>query len=163
VAESIWQALNDAAFERGLPNPEPASESVVIAPWPAFPETWRDDAMGHRIARMQDLVRAVREIRNRYAVGPKTKVEVVVKCAANVAGDFQTLSPFITMLASASKLECGPSVAKPKQAASFVHTEFEAYVSLAGLIDVPTEQKRLEKQIAEKRKQLQSAQAKLAN
>src|SRR5262249_1897694 len=45
VAESIWQALNDAAFERGLPNPEPGTESVVIAPWPAYPETWRDAAM----------------------------------------------------------------------------------------------------------------------
>ncbi len=30
VAESIWQALNEAAFERGLPGPEPATESVVI-------------------------------------------------------------------------------------------------------------------------------------
>jgi len=32
VAESIWQALGEAAFERGLPAPEPAAESVVIAP-----------------------------------------------------------------------------------------------------------------------------------
>src|SRR5437764_657032 len=30
VAESIWQALAEAAFERGLPSPEPAIESVVI-------------------------------------------------------------------------------------------------------------------------------------
>src|SRR5207302_5330153 len=45
VAESIWQALVDAAFERGLPEPEPASESVAIAPWPKFPETWNDAAM----------------------------------------------------------------------------------------------------------------------
>ena len=32
VAESIWEKLNEAAFERGLPAPEPATESVVIAP-----------------------------------------------------------------------------------------------------------------------------------
>ena len=35
-----------------------------------------------------------------------------------------------------------------------VRPEFEAYVSLAGLIDLAAEAKRLEKQIAEKRKQL---------
>src|SRR5262249_41313825 len=33
VAESVWQHLNEAAFERGLPAPEPAAPSVVIAPW----------------------------------------------------------------------------------------------------------------------------------
>src|SRR5204863_1599062 len=37
LAESIWQALGETAFERGLPAPEPAAESVVIAPWPEFP------------------------------------------------------------------------------------------------------------------------------
>jgi valyl-tRNA synthetase len=54
-------------------------------------------------------------------------------------------------------------VQKPRQAAAHVHPEFEAYVSLSGLIDVEAEVKRLEKQLAEKRKHLQSAQAKLAN
>ena len=63
VAESIWQALNETAFERGLPAPEPAAESVVIAPWPSLPEAWRDPAMETRIGRMQELVRAVREVR----------------------------------------------------------------------------------------------------
>src|SRR5262249_46472383 len=56
VAESIWQALNEAAFERGLPAPEPSSESVMIAPWPSLPGAWQDAAMEGRIRRMQDLV-----------------------------------------------------------------------------------------------------------
>src|SRR5439155_8445650 len=146
VTESIWQALNDAAFERGLPNPEPATESVVIAPWPAYPEAWRDAAMEERIARMHELVRAVREIRNRYTVDPKTAVDVYVKCGASVTADFQTLAPFITQLASVGRLECGPNVAKPPQAAGFVGPDFEAYVSRKGLIDVPAELKRFEKQ-----------------
>ena len=41
--------------------------------------------------------------------------------------------------------------------------DFEVYVSLAGLIDVAAELKRLEKQLAEKRKFLQGIEAKLAN
>ena len=41
--------------------------------------------------------------------------------------------------------------------------EFEAYVSLAGLIDVAAEIKRLEKQIVDKRKSLDGTKAKLAN
>src|SRR5437868_381513 len=71
VAESIWQALNEAAFERGLPGPEPSVESIVIAPWPEYPTIWQDAAIERRFARMQEVVRTVREVRNRYNVDQK--------------------------------------------------------------------------------------------
>ncbi len=163
VAESIWQALAETAFERGLPNPEPASESVVIAPWPSYPDAWRDAAMEHRIGRMQELVRGVREVRNRYNVDAKTPLDVFVRCEEAVADDFRTLAPFIGSLAGVGKLEWGSGVRKPGQAATQVNPEFEAHVSLRGLIDPDAEIKRLQKQLGEKRKYLQSAQAKLQN
>jgi valyl-tRNA synthetase len=162
VAESIWQALAEAAFERGLPGPEPSAESVVIAPWPQFPEAWQDRAMEQRIARMQDLVRAVREVRNRYQLDRAT-VDVFVRTAAGVAEDFRALTAFIAALAGVGRLEVGPDVQKPPQSATVVHPDFEAYVSLRGLIDPTKESQRLEKQIAEKTRHLQSARAKLAN
>jgi valyl-tRNA synthetase len=80
-----------------------------------------------------------------------------------VARDFRALTPFITALASVEGFACGPDVSKPKKAASFVHADFEAYVSLEGLIDLDAEMKRLEKQLVEKQKHLQGAQAKLNN
>jgi valyl-tRNA synthetase len=163
VAESIWHALNEVAFERGLPAPEPSSESVVIAPWPEFPAEWQDPAMERRMARMQDLVRAVREVRNRYSIDNRTPLDVFIRCDGEVADDFRQLAPFITLLAGVGKLESGSSVTKPPQAATHVHADFEAYVSLAGLIDVPAEIARLEKQREDKRKFLQGLQAKLAN
>jgi valyl-tRNA synthetase len=163
VAESIWPVLNEAAFERGLPGPEPAAESVVIAPWPEFPKAWQEPAMEQRIARMQELVRAVREVRNRYMVDPKTGLEVFVRSSESVAGDSKALTPFITSLATVSRFECGPRVSKPPQSATYVHPDFEAYVSLRGLIDVDAEIERGEKQLAEKQKHLQSARAKLEN
>jgi valyl-tRNA synthetase len=163
VAESIWQALNESAFERGLPAPEPAAESVVIAPWPDYPESWRDATMEARIGRMQELVRAVREVRNRYTVDVKTNLNVFVRCSETIAEDFRTLTPFIAALAGVGRLECGPQTAKPRQAATHVTPEFEVYVSLEGLIDVAAETARLQKQLAEKLKHLQAARAKLGN
>jgi valyl-tRNA synthetase len=163
VAESIWQALGEAAFERGLPAPEPAAESVVIAPWPVFPEAWKDPGMEQRIARMQDLVRFVRETRNRYSLETKTPLEIFIRCNEAAADDFRALAPFITLLSGSLEFECGPDVAKPKQSASHLHPDFEAYVSLVGLIDVAAEVKRLEKQLAEKSKHLQGTRAKLEN
>jgi valyl-tRNA synthetase len=163
VAESIWSALNDVAFERGLPNPEPATESVMIAAWPEFPADWRDAAMETSMTHMQEVVRAVREVRNRYKIEPRTPLDVFVRCGESIAGDFRKLTPFITLLASIGQLDCGPNVTKPAQAASHVTPEFDIYVSLKGLIDVASEVNRLEKQRAEKTKQLQGMQAKLAN
>jgi valyl-tRNA synthetase len=198
VAESIWQVLNELAFERGLPAPDPASESVVIAPWPQFPSGWKDSlgtgisratssvsgvgvehfassgeapadstatgiSVERSIARMQELVRAVREVRNRYTLDPRKALDVFVKCGEDVAADFRRLASFITLLAGVGRLELGPDVKKPAQPASHIVPDFEVHVSLLGLIDVEAELKRLQKQGGEKRKHLQAARAKLDN
>ncbi|HEX3148993.1 MAG TPA: valine--tRNA ligase [Gemmataceae bacterium] len=163
VAESLWHALNEVAPERGLPTPAKATESVVVASWPTLPAEWQDPAMETRIARMQELVRIVRDVRNRYSVDSRTPLDVFVRCTDVIAADFQALRTFITSLAGVGTLETGPAVAKPKQSASQVTPEFEVYVSLAGLIDPAAEVKRLEKQIADKRKQLEGTKGKLAN
>jgi valyl-tRNA synthetase len=163
VAESVWQALGEAAFERGLPAPEPSAESVVIAPWPSFPPSWQDAAMEKRMARMQDLVRAVREVRSRYDLKKDAGLDVFVRCDEAVAADFRALTAFVSSLAGVGRLECGSALAKPPQSATVVHADFEAYVSLRGLIDPEAEAKRTEKQLTEKRKHLQAARAKLQN
>jgi valyl-tRNA synthetase len=163
VTECIWQALGEAAFERGLPAPEPSSESVMIAPWPEYPAAWRDAELEKRVGRMQELVRTVREVRNRYKVDPRTALDVYVRCGAAVAEDFRLLGPFIMSLAGVGKLEAGPDVSRPPHSAGHVQPDFEAYVSLEGLIDVAEEIRRVEKQLADKKKFLQGAQAKLNN
>jgi valyl-tRNA synthetase len=156
IAESLWQALNQAA-------PEGSTDSVMIAPWPDFPREWQNPEMETRLARMQELVRGVREVRNRYMVDGKTPLDTYVRCSAEVAADFKSLSTFITLLGGVGKLECGPSVSKPKQASTQLAPEFEVYVSLEGLIDPAAESKRLEKQLLEKKKQLDGTQKKLQN
>jgi valyl-tRNA synthetase len=163
VAESLWQALGEAAPDRGLPSPAKPTESVVIAPWPEYPADWISPAVEARFARMQELVRGVREVRNRYMVDDKTRLDVSVKAAGPIAADFNALAAFIGPLAGIANFTAGPDAAKPKQAGTIVRPEFEAYVSLVGLIDVAAEVKRLEKQIGEKRKQLEGVKAKLAN
>ncbi len=163
VTESLWHALNEAAAERGLTKPVSAVESVMIAPWPDCPDDWVDPAMEERIARMQELVRQVREIRNRYMVDSRTPLDVVVRCSDSVAGDFRDLLPFIKPLAGVGNLESGPALTKPAQAATQVHSEFETYISLTGLIDIDAEVKRIDKQLADKRKQLEGTRSKLNN
>jgi len=163
VTESIWQALAESAFERGLPEPQPAAESVMIAPWPSLPTAWRDPDMERRIGRMQDLIRAIRNIRNEFVVNERAAVDVVVRCSPSLAQEFHSLSQFIQPLARVGTLQCGPDVSRPVQAATAVHADFEAYVNLRGLIDIDAETKRLTKQKADKERALQGIRSKLAN
>src|SRR5262249_11309758 len=80
-----------------------------------------------------------------------------------VAEDFRLLAPFIQRLGGVGTVYAGPSVAKPKQAATQVHADFKLWVSLSGLIDVTAETARLKKQQAEKEKSLSAAKGKLTN
>lgn len=163
VAESLWAALNEAAPERGLPAPSKAEEAVCFAAWPNYPDAWVSAAVEARFARMQELVRGVREIRNRYQVDDKTKLDVAVKCSPEVAAEFNALGAFIAPLASIATFTAGPNVAKPKPSGGLVAAEFAAYVSLAGHIDEAAEAKRLEKQVEAKQKALAATKAKLTN
>ncbi len=163
VAESLWEALNEVAPERGLTKTERAEANVCIAKWPSFSAAWIDAGVEARFARMQELVRGVREVRNRYQVDDKTRLDVSVKAGDAVAADFTALAAFIGPLAGIAAFTAAPTIAKPKQAGTVVRPEFEAFVHLAGLIDPAAEAKRTEKQIADKRKQLDGVKAKLAN
>jgi valyl-tRNA synthetase len=162
VAESLWEALGEVAPERGFPTPKKAQEAVCIAAWPTYPDELIDTSTESAIARMQEVIRGVRELRNRYSLD-KTPLTLAVKCSDAVAKELQPLSPFITQLGMLTAFECGPNVTKPKQAGSIVTGDFEAYIPLAGLIDPAAEAKRIEKQVADIQKQLAGMAAKLGN
>jgi valyl-tRNA synthetase len=162
VAESIWQVLGEVAFERGLPSPEPATESVSIAPWPSFPADWQDPEVVRSIGRMQDLVRAVREVRNRYRLDTAANLRVSVRTSTEVFHELLALNSFIMTLSGVANLALNTGD-KPRQCAKIVHPDFEAYLSLEGLIEVAGEIRRLEKQLAERQIHLQATRAKLDN
>ena len=163
VSESLWEALNEATPVRGLPEPTLPEPHVCIARWPDYPAEWVSADVEARFARMQDLVRGVREVRNRYQVEPKHRLDVAVRCGPEIAADFNELARFVGPLAGVGGFVAGPDVGKPKQAGTVVRPDFEAYVSLAGLIDPAAERKRLDKQIADITKQLGGMRAKLGN
>src|SRR5439155_21603142 len=125
-------------------------------PWPSFGAEWSDAAIEMRIGRMQELVRTVREVRNRYNIEPRTPLTVAVRCKNEIASDFRELAAFIRQLAGVGTLTAGPDTAKSAQSVGHVTPDFEAYVSLEGLINVAAEKARLKKQIIEKKKSLEA-------
>ncbi|MFO0936268.1 MAG: valine--tRNA ligase [Gemmataceae bacterium] len=162
VSESLWEALNQAVPVRGISELKPAVANACIAEWPSYQASQTDVSTEASIARMQELVRGIRETRNRYQI-EKATVDVSVKCSVDTAKELNALAAFITSLGQLGQFECGPDCVKPKQAGVIIAKEFEAYVALAGLIDPVAEVARLEKQIADKAKQLSGIKAKLGN
>ena len=163
LAESLWHNLNEIAPRRGLASIETAGESACIAAWPSCPSDWPNANVERQFELMQELIRGVREVRNRYQIEDKTKLKLNIQCSHSVAMDFIQLAEFIGPMAGLSSSEFGPEVEKLPQSATIIRSEFTGYVSLQGLIDVPSEIERLGKQIDVKQKQLKGVDAKLNN
>jgi valyl-tRNA synthetase len=184
LTEEVWQRLGEIAPRRTLgpcgaavpaaqagetPAPQmgshhPAAESIMIAPWPQYDATRQNPEIEARFARFQEVLRAVRDIRSRQNVPPKTELAFSVRCDAATAALLKPMEPYFDTMAGAKAGAWGPEVSPPELSANVALSGMEVYVDLAGLIDAAAEiarnQKEIEKLtgfIAAKEKKLKNA------
>jgi valyl-tRNA synthetase len=167
LAEEIWQLLGQAAPERGLIQPTAAAESAMIAPWPEPAAADRDPRIESRFARFQELLKGLREIRSRQNIPPKTPLRFAVRCEASVAELLRPMTPYLASLAGAAPLErgeaWGPTATPPETVAQLKVGELDIFVDLAGLMDVPAEIARNEKELERLLALVTSKEGKLGN
>jgi valyl-tRNA synthetase len=149
LTEDVWQRLAEVAPERGIDALAPAAESVMLAPWPEADPMRQDPEIEAQFARFQEVLRAVRDIRARQSVPPKTPIEFSVRCEATVANLLSPMEPYFAAMANARSVAFGPDVAAPPLSAHVTLSGMDVYVDLAELIDVPAEIAR-KRQEAEK-------------
>jgi valyl-tRNA synthetase len=164
ITEEIWQLLNAAARERGLPAPAAATESVMIAAWPAADHSRQDADSEARFACFQEVLGGLREIRSRQNLPPKADIEFVLRTDETTAALLEPMAPYFESMAKARAIGWGPNVAAPATSASTALRAGELFVDLAGLIDIPAEVARNRKErdrlvgaIAAKEKKLANA------
>jgi len=157
VTEEIWRRLPLA--EEGV------ADSLMVAPWPDAVELarWLDDGAEHSIVALQELVTAIRGIRARYSLPPKSLVDVVVKAGGADEILVRNLAEQAMTLAGAGTLAVNPDATKPPHAAAAVAAGAEVYVSLEGLVDFESERARVAKELEKTRAGLQTLERKLAN
>jgi len=163
LTESIWQALGQVAPIRGLIAPEPAAESVCIAPWPGYPESWRDPEAESVVARWQETVGAIRNLRAERKVPDKAKIAPIILADGPVAAILRSGEAFIRALTGAETLTIAAEAERPADSASAVLADAEIILPLAGLIDKKAEIARVRKSLADIEKQAAPGRAKLAN
>jgi len=136
----------------------------MIATWPAADTARRDAAVESRFARFQELLTGLRDVRARQTVPSKTTVKFAVRCDAETARELSSLAPYFASQAGAEATAWGPSAIVPETHAKFLAAGCEVFVDLAGLIDVPAEIAKTERErektagfVAAKMKKLSNA------
>ncbi|MBN2445663.1 MAG: class I tRNA ligase family protein, partial [Phycisphaerae bacterium] len=171
VTEAIWQRLNEAAPRRGLTTIETPCDALIVTSWPDSGAYTRDEAIEHEVDVLRDVIRALRDIRNRVngiRAGAKETVlktlpKAVLRAEPELAASLQAREAVILRLGQCDEVEIGPDAAKPPEAASVVLSGIEVYVSLSGLADLGLERKRLRKERDELASHITRLEGKLNN
>jgi valyl-tRNA synthetase len=163
LTEEIWQRLAVAAPARGLESPTEPAESIMIAPWPKVDSRRRDAKIEARFAYFQEVLRGVREIRNRQNIAPKTPIRFSARCSSAVADLLKPMSRYFDSMAGAQAIAWGPAASPPETHAHVSLKDVELYVDLEGLIDIKAEIARLEKERDRLQQAIASKEKKLSN
>ncbi|HEX7898743.1 MAG TPA: valine--tRNA ligase [Planctomycetota bacterium] len=147
VTEEIWQKAGRPA-------------SIMTAAWPE-PGAGRDAALEKRMALVFDAVRAVRDVRTRNNISPKTALDVVI--SSRDAALLKEGVDIIRGQANVAEATIGVDLPKPKFAATVASTSFTVYVPLEGKINVAEEVDRTKKEIEAVKSQAAQAEKQLSN
>ncbi len=153
ISEEIWQQL-----------PYNKEEALVVAAWPqpneghTFPEEAADMAV------LQEVARAIRNLRSQVQLPPGKKTEVIVRAGGRVAICLDQERHHLSKLTSAEPLTIQQEAVRPKQALTAIITEgIEVYLPLEGVIDLEAETARLEKELNQVQAEIKKTEGKLNN
>jgi len=163
ITEEIWQRLKDFAPSRGLANPQPAAESIMVADWPTCETARQDATIESRFARFQEMLRGLRDIRARQNILPKTSIRFALRSDAETAALLSPMAPYFGSLAGAEATTWGPDVKAFETTATLTLPFGELFVDLEGLIDFAAEIARKEKERDNLAGVIKSKEGKLSN
>ncbi|MEN6558747.1 MAG: class I tRNA ligase family protein, partial [Thermoguttaceae bacterium] len=163
LTEEVWQRLGQFAPRRGINAIAPSVESVSQAAWPLGDASRQDAAIESQFARFQEVLRAVRDIRARQGVAPKTLLRFSVRCESDVAELLRPMEPYFESMANANSGGVGSNVTSPPLCAHVSLSGMDVFVDLADLIDVPAEIARKKQEIEKLTGFIASKEKKLAN
>jgi valyl-tRNA synthetase len=146
ITEGIFQNLNAIAPRRGLKGlmPLECAESIMIAPWPQADQAWIDRESERQIEQVQNVVRAIRDVRSRYNIAPSKPLVCSASASNAVCEQLTASAALIRQLTNLSEFAAGADVSKPDKAAAVVVGEIQIFVH--DVIDAEAERQRLLKQ-----------------
>ncbi len=157
VTDAIWT---------NLPlGPSESAPSLMVAAWPdaAALSDFTDPGAEKSITAVQDIVVAIRAVRARYGVSPRTPLTVVVKAPEYELLLLEGESGLVRSLAGVGSLTFSPTAEKPSHSAVATAGNLEIYVPLEGLVDFDAERARLGNERSKAATELERLEKKLGN
>jgi len=157
VTEEIWGRLPLTDADR--------AEALMVASWPDADALgrFRDEGAERSVSLLQELVTAVRAVRARYSVSPKTPLDVSVKAPEAEGEVLVSMGADIRTLAGIGRLDVGTDTVRPAHASVVVAAGSEVYVSLEGLVDFDAERARITAELERAQTDLDRLTKKLSN
>jgi valyl-tRNA synthetase len=162
ITETIWWRLNDVRPQRGLPGriEGKPSERLIIASWPTVGQF--SEAAEHIFPKLQDLVGAIRNVRNEHQVDPKKPVTVSIRAGSeDSARQIRDNREIIELLGTCAIKDARTDLPEVAGAARVSASGCEIFVE--GLVDQGAETQRLSKRRDELAKQISAMKGRLSN
>ena len=148
ITEEIWQTLPHDG------------EALIVAKWPEYDEALSFPQKAKDLENVMALIRAIRTRRHERTVPPSKKAHIYIDTAH--PAPYEEASEFIARLAYGSKVEIGTGF-DVQGAVTAVTDDAKALLPMDDLVDKAAETARLNKELANAQKQLDTVKAKLAN
>ncbi|MCP4612232.1 MAG: valine--tRNA ligase [Planctomycetes bacterium] len=163
ITEGIFQKLNEIAPIRKLGDLAEAQETkaLVVAQWPDELSSMLDTEAQEQIATVQTVIRAIRDIRNKYNKPPSEKLVASANSPQEIVDFLNSNSGLICQLAGLKEFNASHTSEKPANAAAMIVDQMQIYLHEA--IDIKAEKQRLEKQKQQIDKAKKAVEAKLSN
>jgi len=163
ITEGIYQNLKDLAPVRELRGVASGdnAEALAVAPWPLSLESLKDPVAEAQIQVVQNVVRAIRDLRSKYNIPPSAKLKASAAAPQAVSDILGTACDLVCQLAGLDSFCAAEALGKPNHAATAIVEGTHVYVH--DVIDPEAERIRLTKQQQEIEQAKKGVESKLAN
>ena len=159
ITETIWWKLNEVRPNRGLPGllECPPSKRLVLAARPKKAKCEEETIF----PKLQELIVAIRTIRNDYQVNPRQTMNVFIRADGEFAKQIEAERELIETLATTVLKDVGVTIPPVANAVSATAAGCEIFVE--GLVDANAELQRLTKEAETKVKSIEALKGRLGN
>ncbi|MDR1046395.1 MAG: valine--tRNA ligase, partial [Treponema sp.] len=161
-----------------LPNVS-EGQQLILAPYPSYSDERADPEAEENFRFLQELVTAIRTLRSECTLTPDKRIRVLVKTERGRTAALRENAALVRLLAGLGELEIiessaghtragGASPAETggsaaKGAIALAGAGFEAFVFIAGAVDIAALRQKFSRELEKDRKFIASLEAKLAN
>ena len=127
ITEFLWERLGEQVPERGVEDQLGVSELLVHAPWPTAVPGWRDPELEKRFELLQEVIRAIRDIRSKNEIPLADKLPVRIRADERRRDQLEPLGDLLIHMGVLESLEISTDVERTPDSAVAVVKDIDIF------------------------------------